>query len=177
MLSQILIEKKFEGYDLNEKIISRFIEESISSNIDIHNSFEISWALFLAKGLSLKLNIDIEEKIIQMNSSSCALLLFDLDSRKLLDKPTSKANWLSIYEPAGLSDERWLLVYEATLKGWLSSNPCFVNAHSFFGPMLRKKISFYDEKTNVTKTRKELILSKIRKIRSRIIFSRIGDYF
>jgi hypothetical protein len=72
----------------------------------------------------------------------------------------------------------WLLVYEATLKGWIpSSNPCFVTTDEFFGPMLKKRIKFYDETINVTTTKKEMKLRKAHDAAAQRVFRNIDLYF
>jgi prephenate dehydrogenase len=72
----------------------------------------------------------------------------------------------------------WLLVYEATLKGWIpNASPCFVAAHPLFGPMLSKKVEFYDSKRNVLTTKKELKQSGVHNYRARWIFSNVDMYF
>ena len=177
LLAQILIEKRFEGYIIDENIISKFINENIHSNAELYHTFEVSWLLFMSKGLSINIESDIEDKIISMNNSICALLLFDLNSRGLLKKAISPAKWASAYDPTGLKDERWLFVYEATIKGWMSHTPCFIAADPFFGPMKAKKISFYDQTANVPKTRKELTRAKQQKSRIKFIFAHMQEYF
>jgi hypothetical protein len=177
LLAQILIEKRYEGYNIDNTGISKYINEALILNIDLHHSFEVAWLLFIAKGLSIKITNDIEHKIISMNNSACSLLFFDLGTRNLLLNPIQLNNWASIYTQDGLRDERWLFVYEATVKGWMSNNPCFVDSDTFFGPIKKKKISFYDTTSNVTRTRKELSIIKTQRILSRIIFSRIDEYF
>ena len=72
----------------------------------------------------------------------------------------------------------WLLVYEGTLKGWLpKQTPCFVAGDPLFGPMLSKKVKFYDEKRNVTTTKRELKLKNAHDAIARRIFLNVDMYF
>lgn len=176
-LAQILIEKRNLGHSIDRKIVQKFIIDMIEINQNLHNHFETSWSLFLAKGLSIPLDCQILESIAGMNSSTCSLICFDLSQRGLSNGKVNTKKWEAIYEPNGLKDERWLFVYEATIKGWMTDKAGFVSKDPFFGPMKQKKISFYNENRNTLRTKTERKIETIQNLKSKFIFEHIDEYF
>jgi hypothetical protein len=177
VVTQILIEKREQGFSTISNQLGSFIEDVIATGSGVSRVFEVAWALFLAKGLSIKIDRQVLHKVAHMNSSVCSLLVFDLAHRRLSIGQVDSNLWSPIYEKAGLDDERWLFVYEATVKGWMKNNPCFVEAHQLFGDMKRKKISFYDEGRNVKRTKRERQEARKHAAISRAIFEHIDVYF
>lgn len=177
-VAQILIEQKYKGKELDIVLIRDYIRDMIRIHAPIRNYFEVAWILFLAKGLNLSLSsIDLKSVFVQ-ESSICALLTLDLDSRGLIDGGADTSFWQSHFNADALTSNMWLLAYEARLKNWLPKhNPCFVESHPLFGPMLKKKIEFYDTKRNVRTTKSET-KSRLRARQvSRKIFAHLSDYF
>ncbi len=176
--AQIMIEGNFNRRPLNLDLIKKFIIDTVRFHGSIHNYFEVSWTLFLAKALRITLSKGDLTEVFKAESSVCGLITMDLNSRGLITGGIDTGYWSSFYSADGLMSNMWLFVYEATVKNWITrTNPCFVNAHPLFGPMLKKKISFYDEMRNVTKARKELRRQRIRDTLARRIFENIDDYF
>jgi|SRR5450759_4162931 hypothetical protein len=173
-----MIEGNFNLRPLNVPLIRKFIVDTIRFHGGIHNYFEVSWALFIAKALRIQLIKADFAEFFKAESSVCGLITMDLNSRGLVTGGIDTTYWGSFYSSDGLQSNMWLLVYEATVKGWIAKkNPCFVEAHPLFGPMLEKRISFYDEKRNVTKARKELQRQRIHDRLARLIFENVEDYF
>lgn len=54
--AQIIIEGNFNRRPVDVALLRKFIIDIIRFNGQIHNYFEVSWALFLAKGLRIQLN-------------------------------------------------------------------------------------------------------------------------
>ncbi|MBV8894791.1 RNA-directed DNA polymerase [Bradyrhizobium sp.] len=175
---QILVESNHLGKVLDRSLIQKFIVDIIRFNAPIHNYFEVSWVLFLAKALRVVLkNSDLKD-VFGAESSVCALLLMDLNSRKLIDGGIDTSYWQTIYGKDGLRSNMWLFVYEATLKKWIApASPCFVDSHPLFGVMLRRKVSFYDVEKNVHTTKRELTLQRLQQLLTRRIFQNVERYF
>jgi len=177
-VAQIIIEGNFNRRHLDFGLIKKFLIDTIRFHGGIHNYFEVSWALFIAKALRIKLAKDDLIEVFKAESSVCGLITMDLNSRGLVTGGIDTSYWSSFYSSDGLKSNMWLLVYEATVKGWLpKAAPCFVQAHPLFGPMLKKGISFYDEKRNITKARKELSKQRLHDLVARRIFENVEDYF
>jgi hypothetical protein len=177
-VSQILIEANYKKRKLDRPLVQAFIRDTIRYNAEIHNYFEISWALFLAKALRIELDKADLVEVFKAESSVCALLLMDLNSRGLVKGGIDISSWKTFYDADGLKSNMWLLVYEATLKKWMPpASPCFVSAHPLFGPMLKKKISFYDVKKNVQTTKRELAFQRLRAQMAKFVFENVEEYF
>jgi hypothetical protein len=78
------VEANFLGRPLGRDLIQEFVVETIRYNAPIHNYFEVSWALFLTKALKIQLLKDQLVDVFAAESSVCALLTMDLDSRGLI---------------------------------------------------------------------------------------------
>lgn len=109
---------------------------------------EVSWALFLAKGLSIKLTRADLASVNELESSICGLITLDLMHKGLAPKNYDVSLWESYQNSDGLHSPMWLLAYESKIKGWLKSGGNFVSSHKFFGPLERQGVYFYDEKRN-----------------------------
>ena len=139
---------------------------------------EVAWSLFLAKALRVAVKKHDLDLVARMTSSVCALITLDLNSRGLVDAMPDISNWLSFANGSGLTSELWLFAYEATLKGWIPKQvPCFVENHALFGPMIKKRISFYDPDRNVSSTRSELRTSRLELLRLHFMMRHIDEYF
>jgi hypothetical protein len=175
---QILTEANYLKKQIDLALIKSFIVDTIRYNAPIHNYFEVSWALFLAKALRIQLAKAELSGVFEAESSVCALLTMDLNSRSLVAGGIDDGYWRSHYNADGLKSNMWLLVYESTLKKWIPATaPCFVSAHPLFGKMLSKKISFYDVNKNVLTTKRELRAMRIRSRLSNLVFQNIERYF
>lgn len=128
---QILVEANFLKRPLGRDLIQEFVVETIRYNAPIHNYFEVSWALFLAKALKIQLLKEHLVDVFGAESSVCALLTMDLDSRGQIGGGIDAAYWETFYNADGLKSNMWLLVYEATLKKWICTG----------GSMLRRGAS------------------------------------
>jgi hypothetical protein len=177
IVAQIMIEKRAQGFRIIADQLRRFIEDVVSTGAEVSRVFEVAWALFLAKGLAIVLDRRVLHKVADMNSSVCSLLVFDLAHRKLTTDVLDFNLWSPAYDSAGLTDERWLFVYEATVKGWMQFNPCFVTAHPLFGELIKRRIKFYDVNKNVKRTKVELQESQRHANLSKAIFEHVDDYF
>jgi hypothetical protein len=142
------------------------------------NHFEVSWALFMAKGLKITLDRDDVQIVCRSESSICALILLDLNSRGQISGAIDISHWLSFRKAETLAKEMWLLVYEGTLKGWLpKTKPCVVETHPLFGELLKRKIQFYDTGRNVRPTRVETRLRARQTRLAAVIFANLDAYF
>jgi hypothetical protein len=175
---QILTEANYFKKRLDMGVIKNIIVDTVRYNAPIHNYFEVSWVLFLAKALRIQLAKSDLLNVFEAESSVCALLTMDLNSRSLVVGGIDESYWQSHYNPDGLKSNMWLFVYESTLKKWSQAKtPCFVAGHSLFGKMLSKRISFYDVNKNVLTTKRELRAMRIRSLLANLVFQNIEKYF
>lgn len=177
-MAQIVIESNHDNKKVNIEHLGKYIKNLITKNKESYHSFELSWALFLAKALSVTIPAELVNDILGMESSICSLIILDLNSRGKISGELDYSHIKALNVKESLEGPMWLLIYEATLKGWISpATPCFIKSHSLFGELLKKKVSFYDMKKNVKKTKKELQDTGKSKKYSRIIFANVHKYF
>lgn len=106
---------------------------------------ELSWLMFLASELSIKLKSRDLDGLFTLNCPVTALHACHLNSLGLIDKRINRSVWNESLNSDGLASEMWLYSYEATLKGWTGvATEKFIKNHSGFGPLFEKKISFFD---------------------------------
>lgn len=177
VLAQSLIEAKSNGVPIPVARVEKFIRDIIRIHAAVGHAFEISWVLFIAKGLRLKLQKAELDDVFKLESSFCALLCMDLNNRGLIDGGIDETNWLPYGSADGLISPMWLLAYEAAHKNWWSDGRRdYVRNDPLFGPMHRRGVFFYDERRNVPRLRAELKSAKTQKIRTGLILSHWLDY-
>jgi hypothetical protein len=177
VLAQALIEAKSLGYSFPRGRVQKCIEDVLRVHSRVGHAFEVSWALFLAKGLGMFLDKEILIDVFKLENSLCALLCMDLNTRGLIVGGIDEAVWSPYASPDGLTSPMWLLSYEAAKKGWWSDGArAYVSGHPLFGPMLAKGIFFYDERRNVRRLRRELKAATIQRRRASYILANWKDY-
>lgn len=177
ILAQSLIEAHNNGMPIPRDRVEKFIGDIIRIHSRVGHAFEVSWSLFIAKGLRIQLSREHLNEVFKLESSLCALLCMDLDRRNLINGGIDESAWLPYGTEDGLSSPMWLLSYEAVRKGWWSDGrEDYVKNHPLFGPMLRRGVFFYDEKRNVPRLRRELKEAKTQRIRAELILGRWFDY-
>ena len=147
--AQILINLKYQGMPLSNERIEKLIFDTIAKSVLVGRYGELSWALFLAKGLRISIPSAVIEPILGIESSVCALLTLDLNNLGLINGPIDTTFWQSFMNSDSLCSNMWLLSYEADSKGWLPSPHNHVALHPFFAPLKRKEVFFYDTRKNV----------------------------
>jgi hypothetical protein len=177
ILAQSLIEAHSNAMPIPRDRVEKFISDVKRVHAPVGHAFEVSWSLFIAKGMSIHLKRENLISVFNLESSLCALICMDLNSRGLIDGGIDEATWLPYGSEEGLTSPMWLLSYEAVRKGWWSDGRSdYVSNHPLFGPMLRRGVFFYDEKRNVPRLRRELKEAKTQQIRASIILSNWIDY-
>ena len=137
-------------YPLSMNRIKKLIDDTIQEHAPLGHHGEVSWALFLAKELSIKLDKLSAKAISRLESSICALLALDMHNKGLIPIGLNLSRWLQEMNVDSLCTEMWLLSYEAEIKGWLPvGTPSHVDNHPQFKLLKSRKISFYDEKASV----------------------------
>lgn len=153
---QILVSYNSKSYELGKDRIKKLIDDLIRKNSPIAHHSEVAWSLFLAKALNINISDDVLGNISKLESSVCALLALDLQSKGLISRKLNTSLWRRSMNSAGLKSNMWLLAYEAHIKGWLAvSNNNYVDNDSYFSILKAKKVSFYDTEKNIVLIDKE----------------------
>jgi hypothetical protein len=122
------------------------VEALIQRHAPIRNASEVAWALWAAVELELDLSDEAAKAIVAMEDDFVALIALDANSRGRFTAGTLDTGpWETLvnYDEV-LSGDHWLLAYEATIKGWLTSAAPRVNADPFFTMLKQRDVYFYD---------------------------------
>jgi hypothetical protein len=108
--------------DVDKIKIGNFIASNTRRLSETEKHGELSWLLFLAAQLSVKIK------------TRSALHVCHLHSLGLAGKTIDRKNWNASLNTPGLRSEMWLYSYEASLKGWTGgASSKFVDTDQAFG--------------------------------------------
>jgi hypothetical protein len=176
-IAQLLIDAKHQGADVPYDSVQKFVFDHLRFSGQIGHTYEVMWALFICKGLSLTVYREDVDHLFSMQSSTVALIILDLNRRGLILGGVDDSAWRRMCGNAtGLKGSMWLLAYEAERKGWWSVSTTYVAADPFFGPLLTKGVYFYDETKNFKTTQKERRTNAWLSVLRRHVLSRWEEY-
>jgi hypothetical protein len=78
---QILVSYHQDGYALGRARVEKFVEDIVCKNAPLGQHAEVSWALFLAKSLALRLSTRAARAVSGLENSVTALIALDLRQR------------------------------------------------------------------------------------------------
>lgn len=125
--------------------IRRFIREQIPSRARAAHTCEVAWLLFWARETQTKIDSSALRDVLRLRSSICALIVFDLRDRNLIDGVIDLAFWRSFANEDGLASEMWMVAYEASQRQWWPgrTSRTFLRNHPFFNNLFERNVSFY----------------------------------
>lgn len=131
---------------MSEGEIANYILQQLPLKAEAVQTDEVAWLLFWAREIGLKLPATALQKVTALRSSIVAMLTLDLIQQGLVDGKLNVATWKSAATADGLRSELWLVAYEATKKGWWTTQKGtgFITGHPYFGDIWAKDIEFYD---------------------------------
>ncbi|MEI7685651.1 MAG: RNA-directed DNA polymerase [Planctomycetota bacterium] len=146
----VLNKNKVAGMKISKISMAKALDAIILRHAPLGHGSEVAWAIFAAMQFKIELSSTAAKLIGIMDDDIVALLALDADTRGLF--PTGSLDrfeWNGLVSlPNALTDEHWLLAYEANRKGWISCPA--VASHPFFSVLYKAKISFYDGKKTLT---------------------------
>lgn len=126
--------------------IHKVVEEIIKIHAPMGHSFEISWALWLAKTFDIKIENSIAEDIFKSNDVIPILIALDLKSKNLIESTLDLSTIIENINEESLFEEKWLLTYESIVHDWLPPiNPNPLEINEYFKILKDHNIKFYDE--------------------------------
>ena len=138
---------------VSKKSLKVFAHELLEKHIAKRHSFEICWTLWITKIFKIRISNKIASELFNSNDPIPTLMALDLINSDLISKKTSIKHIKLDLTADSLRDGRWILAYEAVMKGWIypsAKNKNFIEAHPFFSKLFKNKISFYDENAVIT---------------------------
>lgn len=137
------------GYPIIQARLSRLVNAAIEDHAPLGHHSEVAWCLWMTKDLNLLLNDANIDRVSEMHSSVCALLLLDLFQAGRLSKSPRTTYWKSFETKEALHDELWLLSYEAGIRGWCGFSDAHIRANPYFEILRQANVHFYDTASTV----------------------------
>lgn len=146
----LLLQNQSIGNSLNTTRIKETINEFLIYHCGLDNTFEIAWALWLCKSLSISIDILVANMVTKINNSIVALVALDLYNSWLFPHGVNFTLWEGFMDSASLYNENWLLSYEAYIKNWLPRPTNFVETDDFFKELYDNNVQFYEATRQAT---------------------------
>ncbi|QDA60463.1 RNA-directed DNA polymerase [Hymenobacter jejuensis] len=134
------------------------IKDIVYTLLDEHiykgHSFEITWALWLAKVFNIKIPAKTASNLFELVDPCCLIMALDLRKQGLIASNTKIGNLQDLFEEDSLDNEYWLLVYEAIFHKWITpKDPKIIEKHPFFSLLKQNNISFYHSRRVLSKSK------------------------
>lgn len=126
--------------------ISKVIEEILGIHAPMGHSYEISWALWLAKTFDIEIESSSAKDIFESYDVISILIALDLRDEGLIDSSIDLSPIIEDLTEDSLFEEKWLLTYESIIQKWvvpINSNPLETN--EYFNILREHEIKFYDK--------------------------------
>lgn len=138
------------GYPIGRTRLARLVNAAIEDHAPLDHHSEVAWCLWMTKDLDLSLSVTNIDRVSEMHSSVCALLLLDLFHAGKLQKAPKTSYWKAFETKDALHDELWLLSYEAGKRRWGGFADSHIRADPHFEVLRLANVHFYDTAATVT---------------------------
>jgi hypothetical protein len=138
----------------------RMLLHIIENHAPLRHSSEVAWAVWACIALKLRLPKATIRAVIKMEDSICSLLALHARELKLVEAPDELKPLREAMDAEALYGSRWLLSYQANMKGWFRfrGSADYVTKDPNFGLLKNAGVSFYDEsKTVLPRSESELM--------------------
>ncbi len=130
---------------VNKRRLKKFIHQIIDDHIYRGHHYEVAWALWIAKSFKVKINKPQAKEIFESSDIISIIIAFDLLQNNLIDKSIETDHLKNEFTEDGLINDWWLLVYEATFKGWITpNNQNLISESPYFSKLKDENVFFYD---------------------------------
>jgi len=111
------------------------------------HSSEVAWSVWGCIALGFKLSADSLKCVVKMDDSICALAALHARALGLAELPAELDPLAAALTSAELYDSRWMLAYEAAVRGWLApvDGKDFVGSDVNFAKLKAASVRFYDD--------------------------------
>lgn len=132
------------GHEVPLSPLAEVLDSIIVRHAPRAQGSEVAWALFGALAWSVRLSKEAAVAVSAMEDDIVALLALHADAAGVFDRGAlDLTGWADLVaQPDALHGEHWLLTYEASQQGWLSTPEIAKNQP--FSAMSRAGVSFYE---------------------------------
>jgi hypothetical protein len=143
------------GYKVDTKRFAAQMQSLIIEHAPKGHSSEVAWAIWSMICLKRVISEATAKYISAMDDSVVALMALYAREKKVIKKLTTTL-WQQYINGDELWGANWLLSYEASERGWLTStsNSAFVRRDDFFGTLQKMNVRFFDEKRTTKPAKK-----------------------
>ena len=136
------------GYQVGLPKVADALNQVIRQHASVNHGSEVAWAIWGCLLFRIHLDDETADQVARMEDSVVGILALDAKSKGLVSNNVNLALWASMMTTQALSEENWLLSYEANAKGWLSSSGVqdHVAADPHFSFLKQRGVQFYDAK-------------------------------
>lgn len=137
------------------------------------HSSEVAWSVWGCIAQGFKLSTESLRLLVKMEDSVCALVALHARSLGLTESPAELDSLATALTSGELYDSRWMLAYEAALRGWLvpPDGKDFVGTDVNFSKLRAAGVNFY----NIAKTALPLLPPPKIKIPAPDIYDLLDD--
>lgn len=141
---------KVEGYSINANMVEEAVNYLIEFNARYNNVYELLWGLWALKVFNLKLYEENLKLIEKVDDPLVALMVLYLEEVGFIEVNVDHAYWQKHMLSDGLYTDKWILVYEAYVRGWLPSvsGKDYIENKNFFRILREHKIRFMNIDVN-----------------------------
>lgn len=141
---QLLLALQTQGFAIDRANLDRAVELQITRHAPLGHASEVAWSLWAALAFSLQVTPKAAAELGRMDDSIVALLALHCAATGRITSGLDTALWESTLTADELRRSRWLLSYEASLKGWLPVQQDHIKQDAFFSSLRQDGVSFYD---------------------------------
>ena len=141
------------GYTLDLVAIKYALQEFISFHLDLNNEYEIFWALWAMKSLTLKVDRTLANKLTLSRNPVIILVVLHLRHSRFISRRIDVSEWEALLTEDNLYNEYWLVAYEAKLRGWLNTVDDYLENDPFFKFLKDNNVHFYTPRKTLSSSR------------------------
>jgi hypothetical protein len=130
------------GAQIDTELLQECFSELIQRAAPLGHHFEISWVLYVAMKLGLVLDKVTVESLSQSDNAVIALMTLDAWYKNLVPNLAAPLWWPRM-TTADLTDEFWILSYEAKRLNWLPTSHDHIRGDAAFDFLRSKAVGFY----------------------------------
>ena len=148
-LARILSTYARIGYPLSKSRLGRLVNSVVEDHAGLGHHSEVVWALWMCWDLDLSLSDANVDRVSEMHSSVCALLLLKLHDMGKLGKAPKNTYWNAFETSESLHGDLWLLSYEAGVRGWAAFGDAHIDGEPRFRVLRDANVRFFKDNASL----------------------------
>ncbi|MDY9926939.1 RNA-directed DNA polymerase [Methanosarcina sp.] len=131
--------------------VTKVVYELLNYHCNKNHSYEVAWALWLAKTFNVNIINEFANYIFSSNDIIPIVIALDLKKAGLINSDVNTSCLVSGLTKDSLHGEKWLLTYESVMNDWLQSvDHNILDDDPYFKVMKDNEVNFYDQSKQIT---------------------------